>query len=414
MLTRTCLVLLAIASSVGCSATAPDAKKGKAADDGRSPAEENETADDEKRPRPPPTTSQGKLGVVVIDAQQVFFTTASARNPKSNVAARMANTKRVLELATAGRVPTFVTYEASKTGDHALPPELAGVLPPQAQELIKTTFAATGQPQFLSAIRAAEVRRVLVLGAETDVCVLQSMLGLRKAGIEVLALVDALFTEEINDAPALRRMRQAGIVEVKMQDAEGLIANGAASPAPPTSGAPAIVRPLEIGLVLHDLASLGASDPNAVAKKARMKELLLISEWFRIPVLAADPAQALAALPADLRALVKRPILALSARPAQVKQLAFAGGRAGIAAAVAELGKGGEVFLVEDALFGGAAGDLEPLYGKGAVPTTYKALYYEMIQSVSEAQWPSQQWVTDKNPYFDLTQAPEELPPLAP
>lgn len=37
-----------------------------------------------------------------------------------------------------------------------------------------------------------------------------------------------------------------------------------------------------------------------------------------------------------------------------------------------------------------------------------------MIQSVSEAEWPSQQWVTDSNPYFDLTKAPEELPPLSP
>jgi hypothetical protein len=31
---------------------------------------------------------------------------------------------------------------------------------------------------------------------------------------------------------------------------------------------------------------------------------------------------------------------------------------------------------------------------------------------VSDAQWPSQQWVTDGNEYFDLTMAPEQLPPL--
>jgi hypothetical protein len=51
---------------------------------------------------------------------------------------------------------------------------------------------------------------------------------------------------------------------------------------------------------------------------------------------------------------------------------------------------------------------------KGAVPTTYKTLYYEMIQSVNDAQWPSPQWVTDSNPYYDLTQQPEQLPPLRP
>ena len=52
------------------------------------------------------------------------------------------------------------------------------------------------------------------------------------------------------------------------------------------------------------------------------------------------------------------------------------------------------------------------LYRGGAVPATYKTLYYELIQSVDKGQWPSQQWVTDGNRFFDLTKAPEELPPL--
>ena len=408
------LGVVALSASVGCSGATPLSGDRKVQDDGTAAGGENEKDAGTETTDPSVSTSVGKLAVVIIDTQQVFFTTATARNPKANVPARMANEKRVFELAAASKVPTFVSYEASKSGDHALPPSLAAVLPPQAQEFIKTTFAATGQPQFLGAIKASEARRLLVVGAETDVCVLQSMLGLRRAGFEVLALVDALFTEEVNDGPALRRMRQAGIVAVTMQDAEALITNGAASPAAPASGPPLIVSPLETGIVLHDLAGLSVADPNAAAKKARMKELLLISEWFKMPVLAADPQAALAALPADLKAIVKRPFLALSARPAQVKQLVVAGGRSGLDAVVTELQKGGDVFLVEDALFGGASADLEPLYVKGAVPTTYKTLYYEMIQSVNDAQWPSQQWVTDSNPYFDLTKSPEELPPLVP
>jgi hypothetical protein len=258
------------------------------------------------------------------------------------------------------------------------------------------------------------VKRVLVLGAETDVCVLQTILGLRRSGIEVLALTDALVTEEVNDAPAHRRLRQAGVVEVTMEEAQAYLTNAAPSSPPSTTAPPVIVKPLEIGLLLTDLPGLSASDPSAAAKRARLKELLLISEWFAMPVLAANPTQALAALPADLRGLVKKPIVALSARPAQVKQIAIAGGRGDLGAAVTSLGTGTDVFLIEDALFGGAAGDLESLYVKGAVPTTYKTLYYEMIQSVSDAQWPSQQWVTRSNPYFDLTQAPEELPPIRP
>jgi hypothetical protein len=165
-------------------------------------------------------------------------------------------------------------------------------------------------------------------------------------------------------------------------------------------------------LLLHDLGGLNAADANSAQKMVRLRELLLLSEWFRLPVLAADPASALAALPANLRSVLTRPIIALASRPSNVTQLAVAGGHAGIGTAVAALAGKVDVFLVEDTLVGGGAADLEPLYVNGALPTTYKTLYYELTQSVSDAQWPSQQWVTDGNKYFDLTMAPEELPAL--
>jgi nicotinamidase-related amidase len=414
MTTTTLLALVAIASAAACSAAPPEApKKSKSdKDPAAASAPDDADPDGDGTPNPPAATSTGKLGVVVIDTQQVFFTTATARNPTANIPTRMTNIQHVFELAAASHVPTFITFEATKTGDHALPAALAGALPPSAQDFIKTTFAATGQPQFLSAVQSSQLKRLLVVGAETDVCVLQTMLGLRRAGFEVLSLVDALFTEEVNDGPARRRMRQAGIVEVTMQDAEGIVTRSAATPAPAPTSPAVSVRPLEIGIVLHDLAGLSAADPNAAAKKARLKQLLLISEWFRMPVLAADPQAALAALPADLKTILKHPIVALASRPAQVKQVVVAGGRTGIDGVAADLGKTGDVFLLEDVLLG--TGPLEALYVKGAVPSTYKTLYYEMIQSVNDAQWPSQQWVTDDNPYFDLTSAPEELPPLVP
>ena len=150
----------------------------------------------------------------------------------------------------------------------------------------------------------------------------------------------------------------------------------------------------------------------SAAKLVRLRELLLVSEWFQRPVYAADPEATTAALPANLRAILKRPVLPLASRPASVTQLAFAGGRAGLGAASAAAAKGAEVFLVEDALLGVA--DLSSIEAGGAVPTTYKSLYYELIQSVDEREWPSQEWVARSNPYFDLTQAPEELPPVSP
>jgi hypothetical protein len=324
----------------------------------------------------------------------------------------MANTARVLDLAGKGSVPVFMTFEATKSGDHALPPSVAAALPATASQFIKTTFAATGQPQFAAALQGSGLHRFLVIGAETDVCVLQSVLGMRRAGYEVLAVQDALFTEEINTGPARRRMRQAGVSEVVMQDAEALLSGTGTAPAPPppATASPVIVRPLEMGFFLTGLEGLNAADPNASAKLVRLRELLLISEWFKLPVLAADPARALQALPSNLRSVLTRPILALSQRPSNVTQLAVAGGQAGLAEALS--GQSGDLFLLEDTIVGATAANLEPLYAQGLVPSTYKTLYYELTQSVDDQQWPSHQWVVDGDTYYDLTKAPEELPPL--
>jgi hypothetical protein len=267
-----------------------------------------------------------------------------------------------------------------------------------------------GLPAFASAIQGSGLKRFIVVGAETDVCVLQTMLGLRKSGHEVVAVSDALMTEEVNTVPALRRMKQAGIASVTTEQAKA-VHTGAPTPAAPAGSTPKIIRPFETGILLHDVGGLGASDPFTTQKKARLHELLLITEWFKLPVLAVDPAATPAALPADLKSLLTRPIIALASKPATVTQIALAGGNSDLAATVAKLGP--EVFLLSDAIIGATSASLEPLYLAGAVPSTYKTLYYELTVSVSDSGWPSQQWVADgKSKYFDLTKAPEDLPPI--
>src|SRR5262249_37188579 len=159
-----------------------------------------------------------------------------------------------------------ITYEASKSGDHALPASLVAVRPRDAKEFIKTTFGAMGQPEFAAALKASGLHRFIVLGAETDVCVLQTILGMRRAGFDVIALSDALVTEEVSPGAALRRMKQAGVATLETTDIEAVLSSGQSTETPPSAGPPVIVRPLEMGIVLHDLDGLSASDPNASAK----------------------------------------------------------------------------------------------------------------------------------------------------
>ena len=349
----------------------------------------------------------------MIDVQSVFVDTATQRNPASNVPGRVTNDRAILDLAKATQAPLFITFEAATTGDHAIAPALAGDLPPNAQQFIKTTFDATDQPQFAAAIQASGLRRFLVVGSETDVCVMQTILGLRRLGLEVVALVDGIFTEEVNVAPALRRWVQTGVAQASVTDAHGILSGQTAVAFPPSPRPATTTRPLNIGFVLHELDKLGA-DPAASAKQVRLQQLLYISAWFRIPVFAEDPASATAALTGNLSGILTGPILPLSSLPGTITQLAIAGAHDGVNAEATQLRQSGlDVFMLEDILIGGNSVDLEPAYVAGAIPSTYKTLYYELTHSVDDSGWPSQQWVIDgQNMYWSLTLAPEELPPV--
>jgi len=414
--------LLALVLAVtGCTMAAPtDTSKG-----GRSGAtspgtDDAEALEDQESPMPGstastgPTPQEGPLGVVIIDVQQSFVNTATRRNPGSGMPERVRSNERLLSLAAKHQAPVFVTYEATKTGTGAMPASVQATLPQGSQEFIKTTFGAMGLPSFAEALRASGLRRFVVAGAETDVCVLQTMMGMREAGYAVYALKEAMFTEEVNVEPALARMAQSGIRVINESEAQGLLA-GTANVAAGTES-PTRIAPLQVAFALSGVAGLAAADNNAQAKRVRLRELLLLSEWFRIPVVAKDPAAELAALPSDLRSLLTRGIGPLSSLGPETKQLAVAGSHQGIAGAVAALHAAAPtVFVVEDALVGGPRDELASLYASTAqrtVPITYKTLYYELTYSVNDAEWPSPEWVTDGSKYYDLTMAPETLPPL--
>ena len=53
---------------------------------------------------------------------------------------------------------------------------------------------------------------MVVAGAETDVCILQSSLGLLEMGLQVFLPEDCIFTSEHHARPAFERMYRAGVV----------------------------------------------------------------------------------------------------------------------------------------------------------------------------------------------------------
>ena len=58
----------------------------------------------------------------------------------------------------------------------------------------KPTFGLAASPEILEAVRATGRRTAVIVGAETDVCVAQSAIGLHDAGFECVVVEDATFS----------------------------------------------------------------------------------------------------------------------------------------------------------------------------------------------------------------------------
>lgn len=73
----------------------------------------------------------------------------------------------------------------------------------------KRTFSCCQNEDVMERLKALHVKRVIVAGVESHVCVLQSVLDLLEAGFEVMVCADAIGSRKEKDHEiALRRMEQ--------------------------------------------------------------------------------------------------------------------------------------------------------------------------------------------------------------
>jgi nicotinamidase-related amidase len=79
----------------------------------------------------------------------------------------------------------------------------------------KTCFGAADHPRFVDLVRQTGRTTIVITGMEAHVCVMQTALGLRRHGFEVVVVADAVGSREARQGDrdlALRRMQQAGCV----------------------------------------------------------------------------------------------------------------------------------------------------------------------------------------------------------
>ncbi|MGH2617765.1 MAG: isochorismatase family protein, partial [Thermomicrobiales bacterium] len=124
----------------------------------------------------------------------------------------LARLEFLFALATVYDLPFLATFEQPVETKGWLPQRLEPFFPAHGQRHTKQTFNCCGEASILAAIRAMERQQIAVAGGETDVCVLQSVLGLIEAGKQVFLLEDALFSSEPHTGPAIRRMEGAGAI----------------------------------------------------------------------------------------------------------------------------------------------------------------------------------------------------------
>jgi nicotinamidase-related amidase len=149
------------------------------------------------------------LAVLVVDVQPYFLDVAFPADAAGRESL-LVRLEQLLLLADWFDLPVLATFEHPVDRNGRLPPRLARAFPAAGQQFVKRTYDCCREPAIREALERLPVAQIAVAGAETDVCVLQSVLGLLRMARQVFLLEDCLFTTEPNPGPALRRMIGAG------------------------------------------------------------------------------------------------------------------------------------------------------------------------------------------------------------
>ena len=147
------------------------------------------------------------VGIILIDVQPFFVDIMSgSREPV------MERLEQLLRLADWTQIPLIATFEHPTEKNGWLPERLEKVFPGHGERFVKRTFCLCREPEIRSRLKELKIKQIVLAGCETDVCILQSALGLLKMGYQVFLLEDSVFTNESHPEPAIKRMYQAGVI----------------------------------------------------------------------------------------------------------------------------------------------------------------------------------------------------------
>jgi nicotinamidase-related amidase len=145
---------------------------------------------------------------LIIDVQE-FFLSQIDTSLRSKLETNIKNFVRLLGYF---RVPMVATLERPVDQKGALPSEIAKHVSGNAKIFEKDFFDLTKEKKIADYIARLKKKQVIVAGCETDVCVLQSCLGLLGLGYDVYVVEELVFSSSRNVDAAIARMKAAGVV----------------------------------------------------------------------------------------------------------------------------------------------------------------------------------------------------------
>jgi nicotinamidase-related amidase len=147
---------------------------------------------------------------VIVDVQSFFLAQLDKRQ-RSRIE---SNTGHLARLLGHFEIPVVVTLEQPLTRKGLLPQSVARCLGHGVKTFEKNTFDLCKERRIRRHLTRLKRTQFIVAGCETDVCVLQSCLGLLALGHEVYLVEETLFSSSRNVVAAIERMETAGAVFV--------------------------------------------------------------------------------------------------------------------------------------------------------------------------------------------------------
>lgn len=163
--------------------------------------------------------------LVLIDVQERLA------KAMQDIDARIEKQKIMLKAAAEIGFDVIVTEQYPR-GLGSTIPELAELLPEQCPVIEKTSFSCCGEPAFMSELDRKKRKSVFIMGIESHVCVLQTVLDLMAEGFTVYVIADTVASRNNYDREiALDLMRQQGAVITTTESLLFMLMRNASHPA---------------------------------------------------------------------------------------------------------------------------------------------------------------------------------------